>query len=490
MAWTGVLLTAGVLTSAVLLCADRYGLHADELYFRLLGLRAPAWGYADQPPLLPLLYRGSIGVFGDTLWAVRVVGAMCFAAVVVLGALMTAELGGGRRAQLFAAAGLGTSFMVLLYGHYVLTSSVDLVAWCAVELAVLRALLRRDGRWWLVAGAVCGLAMYAKYIVLVLPVSLLVALALTGPRAVFRDRKLYAGAALALVLGSPNLVYQATHDFPQLQMAHALAKAHEHDGAGFFVLTLVSFIGFAQVLFCVVGALALWRERAWRPVRALVPGFLVGTLAVLLTNGGRGDYVAGYLVVLFAAGCVRTAAWSARGRLRNPAAAGLLALGAVVNLLLALPVLPVRALTHVTVNTLAVDSVGWQSLTEQVAAVHRGLPRDDRAAAAVLAGNYGEAGALDRYGPAHHLPAVYSGNNELHRLGPPPDSARVIIAISVDGNRLTADFADCRIAARADDRTGIDTTERHATITVCRNPRAPWRELWPRYRTLKSYGDP
>jgi 4-amino-4-deoxy-L-arabinose transferase-like glycosyltransferase len=105
VAWTGVLSVTGAMTSGLLLVAGRYGYHADELYFRLLGLRHPAWGYVDQPPLLPLLHRAGGTVFGDTLWAVRLPGAACFAAMVVLGTMMTAELGGRRRAQLFAGWG-------------------------------------------------------------------------------------------------------------------------------------------------------------------------------------------------------------------------------------------------------------------------------------------------------------------------------------------------------------------------------------------------
>lgn len=485
VAWTGVLSVTGAMTSVLLLLAGRYGYHADELYFRLLGLRHPAWGYVDQPPLLPLLYRAGIAMFGDTLWAVRLPGAVCYAAMVVLGTMMTAELGGRRGAQLLTACGLGTSYMVLVYGHYVVTSTVDLVAWCAVELAVLRALLRRDGRWWLVAGTVCGLAMYAKYIVLLLPLSLLAGVALVGPRGTFRDRRLYGGAVLTLVLGAPNLVYQTTQGFPQLQMAHALADASGSTGSVLFVL--VGMFGVSHVVFAGAGAVALWRRGAWRPARALVPGFLACVLALLLVRGGRGDYACGYLVVLFAVGCVAIADWSARGRLRTTGAAAFLTLGAALNVVVALPVLPVGVLNPALHNTFAVDSVGWQELTAQVAAVYNRLPDSDRQATAVLVDNYGEAGALDRYGSAYHLPPVYSGNNELHLLGPPPDTVRVVIAVAVDPGRLASDFAGCRTVTHIDNDDDLDTTERHAPVMLCHDPVASWTKLWPHYRSLKPY---
>src|SRR5690242_7737185 len=129
---------------------DRYGYHRDELYFRVLAGH-PAWGYVDQPPLTPMLAKVQIAVFGDHLWSIRVIPILCAVGAVVLVAALTAEFGGGTGAQLLAAAGSCAS-LVLAGGHLLSTASVDLVVWLLVILFAVRALLRRQPRWWLAAG--------------------------------------------------------------------------------------------------------------------------------------------------------------------------------------------------------------------------------------------------------------------------------------------------------------------------------------------------
>lgn len=479
-------IAAGVL-GVLLVCAGAYDYHADELYFRLLGLRGWAWGYVDQPPLTPMVVRAAMEVFGDSLWAIRVPAALCAAAVVVLGAMITAELGGGRRAQVLTALGLGSCTLVLSIGHWILTSSLDTVAWCAVLLFALRALLRGDGRWWVAAGVVCGAAMYAKYIVVLLPVSLLLGLALVGPRTPFRDRRLYLGAALALLIGLPNLLYQVFNDFPQLQMAQALGEIDGVDNRTLFVTNLLMLIGPVLVAFWVAGLVALLRRPEWRPVRAVGVGYLLATAAALVIDGGRPDYTGGYLIGLFAAGCVVVDRWMERRRRRVPLTLAGMAFSALLQVPLALPVIPESALAQWQISSMTLESVGWPKLVDQVARVHQGLPEDERGRAVILAENFGQAGALDRYGGPYRLPQVYSGHNELHLWGPPPETADVVITVGELGGQPARDFARCEVVARVDNGLGVDNPEQGRPISVCRGPRAPWAELWPAYRHLNAY---
>ncbi|MCP9949715.1 glycosyltransferase family 39 protein [Actinomadura madurae] len=99
VAWKPVLLMGGALGVVLLAVSARYGYHRDELYFRVAG-RHLAWGYPDQPPLLPVLVRAITAVFGDSLVALRVPSALLAACGVLVAALTAREMGGGRRAQL------------------------------------------------------------------------------------------------------------------------------------------------------------------------------------------------------------------------------------------------------------------------------------------------------------------------------------------------------------------------------------------------------
>ncbi|MFI1203691.1 glycosyltransferase family 39 protein [Streptomyces sp. NPDC020883] len=481
-AWRTAAAVACAVVVLLLALAGRYGYNVDELYFRLLGERGWAWGYTDQPPLVPALVHATTQVLGDSVWAIRVPAALCAGAVVLLGTLIAAELGGSRRAQTLAALGLGSSFLVLSVGHIMVTTTLDLLAWSALLLCVVRALLRGQGRWWVWAGIVLGLALYAKYIVALLPVGLLVGLALVGPRKVFRDRWLYAGIALALVIGAPNLIYQATHDFPQLQMADALGATDGPMNRVIFVPSLVILFGPVPTVVWAAGLVRLLRDPAWRPVRALAPAFGVA-VALTIYGGGRPDYVGGFLIALFAAGAVAVDRWLGQRRFRQVLLGGGLAASAALQLLMALPVLPQNS-PFTPLNNISLESVGWPRLADQVRTAYLALPPEQRERAVVLADNLGESGALDRYG--HGLPPVYSGHNELHKWGPPPEWADVVVAVGVERPRLAADFRSCTVVGHLDNGVGVENAEQGKPVTVCHGRRAPWARLWPAYHYLSG----
>lgn len=118
----------------------------------------------------------------------------------------------------------------------------------------------------------------------------------------------------------------------------------------------------------------------------------------------------------------------------------------------------------------------------QVAGVFAALPAPDRSQAVLLADNYGEAGALDRYGSQYRPPPLYSGHNELYNFGPPPDSARVVVAVGLPLSALQDSFASCAGAATLDNGVGVDNEEQGRPIIVCRDPVRSWRVLWPGFQ--------
>ncbi|MCP2242213.1 ArnT family glycosyltransferase [Lentzea aerocolonigenes] len=482
----GPVAVVAVLYAAVVLpFAGRYGLMVDELYFRMLG-DEPRWGYFDQPPLAPLLAKAGAVVFGDTVSGIRMPALLCGVAIVVLSALIAAELGGGPRAQVLAAAAVGTSVTTLTIGHFLLTNSPDIVAWCAVTLFALRALLRGDGRWWLAVGVTCGVATYAKWVIILLPLTLLAAMLLMGPWQELRSRWLWAGAGLTLVIGAPNLLYQAVNGWPQLVMARSLSDGHWTDGV-LFPVDLAMLVGPAVAPILVAGLVGLLRHPAWRPARPLGVAYLVGTTLVLVVAPSGIDYTEGYLPPLVAAGCVVADGWLDRGRARWPAAVSVLSLFAVAQVAITLPVVPERVYAQLPLTSLTTETIGWPQLVGQVADAYAALPADEQSRAIVLTENYGEAGALHWLADDRPLPQVYSGHNELYFRGPPPDTADVVIAVALPEDRLARDFRECAALARIDNGYGLETREHGRAISVCRGPRAPWAELWPRYRLVGAY---
>ncbi|MFG2006115.1 glycosyltransferase family 39 protein [Spirillospora sp. NPDC048911] len=461
-------------TAALLLAfSPRYGYHRDELYFRLLGTR-PAWGYFDTPPLTPLIARASTEVFGDGVTAIRIVPALLVAVTVVLAALIARELGGGRGAQILAAAGVATGTIVLIGGHSLVTLGVDLPFWMAAFLFALRAVRRPGGgRNWVWFGVTAGLATYNRLLIAMLVMALFAAFLVVGPRAVFRDRWLWIGGLVALALAAPNLVYQATHDWPQTQMASALREDEGGENRALFVPMQLVLLSLLLVPVQVAGFVRLWRSRDVRAFALAYPFAAVLTLA----SGGRPDYTAYLLILLFVAGCVPTAAWMS-SRTRKALVGAAVAVGAASAMLTALPVLPESeldgSLTAAT-NEVVRESVGWPSFVRQVSGAAVRTP-----GAVIVTDNYGEAGALARWKDEYSLPPIYSRHNELWWWGGPPASTQTVTFVGF-GEGLGRFFTRCDTVARI---SGMIGEEDGRAVVVCRGPLQPWPSFW---RTIRSY---
>src|SRR6266498_499806 len=123
LAWLPVGTVAVALVVLLVATINGYGYHRDELYFRGLAGH-PASGYADQPPLTPMLAKLGIALFGDHLWSIRVWSILFAVVLVVLVALLAREFGGGAGAQTLAAVGCCSS-LVLVGGHLLSTATLD-----------------------------------------------------------------------------------------------------------------------------------------------------------------------------------------------------------------------------------------------------------------------------------------------------------------------------------------------------------------------------
>src|SRR6266699_5204056 len=81
---------------------NRYGYFRDEFDYMACGDHL-AWGYVDQPPLIPFLIKLSRLVLGDSLRSIRIIPALTTSAAVFLTAIIARELGGRRFATVLSA---------------------------------------------------------------------------------------------------------------------------------------------------------------------------------------------------------------------------------------------------------------------------------------------------------------------------------------------------------------------------------------------------
>ena len=462
------------------LVGQRYGYHRDELYFRML---PAAWGYTDQPLLTPLLARATL-LLSDEPWALRLPAAGLAAVSVIVVALLTREVGGGRLAQSLAAWGYAFGTVTLNFGHILMTASVDLVVWPLVVLFVVRAVLRQQDRWWWLAGLLVGLSTYNKWLIMMLVVAVVGGLLVTGPRRVMLSRSFLGATALAVLVAVPNLLWQALHGWPQLAMGASLSANNADEVRLLAAPTLLVMIGPVLFAVCVAGFVALLRRPEWRPLRWLVPAMVI--MAVLtLVAGAQVHYPYGLVSVIFAVGCVPTAEFARTSRSRLVLVAGGLVVHAALNVVINLPVLPERALAASfvpSVNTLLAEQIGWDNYVRQIDRVTAAAQAEDPGVV-VLTSNYGEAGALDRYTTHREVPVV-SGHNALGSLGGPPPNTRTVVVVGAQLSRVAGEFTTCTIADRLDSGVAVDSEEEGQPIAICAGPKQDWATLWPVLRHL------
>ena len=116
--------------------------------------------------------------------------------------------------------------------------------------------------------------------------------------------------------------------------------------------------------------------------------------------------------------------------------------------------------------------------------MYHALPPAQRASAIVLGSNYGEAGAVDRFGRADGLPAAYGVQNGYWYWGPPPACGQPPRSPSgFDRAALAADCGTLRLAAGWTTTSAWPTTSRaHRSGSARRCARRGRR--WPRLRDL------
>lgn len=480
---------AAVMAALLLALASAYGFHRDELYFIVAG-RHPDFGYVDQPPLTPLLSAAAAGLLGVTPLAVRLSPALTAVVVVVLAADMARRLGASRSGQVLAALVLAISGW-LAAGHLDETATYDVLFWTLAFWLLIPLLDRggedvRDGRWrWLALGLVVGIALENKTLAIAVPATVGASLLLLRRWNVLGSRWPWLAALLATVIWAPNIAWQATHGFTQIQMAQHIAS--EQGGLGGRVKALEELLALAgPLLFPVAVAGVIWllrspHSRPWRPL-GLAALLQIG---LMIAVGGKSYYSAGLLPLSIAAGSIPLSGWLRGGRpiLRRTLFGLSAALSGTTAALLVLPIVPVTALQSTPIPAIygeSIAQVGWPELAAQVAQVADALPPAERLRTIIVTRTYGEYSALTLLGS--HLPPVFSGHNSTYDWGRPADGARPVILVAFSPADAAASFEGCRVAATIDNGYALQTEEEGAPILVCTGPRRPWAELWPELR--------
>jgi 4-amino-4-deoxy-L-arabinose transferase-like glycosyltransferase len=468
--------------------SGRYGFHRDELlsYSNAMHLD---WCYVVYPPLTAWLARAELTVFGTSLMGYRFLPAVAIGMVSVLAGLIARAMGGGRRAMLVAAVAAGIAGPITFAGSFFSYMSFDLLWWVVVAWATVELLRSEDPRWWIAIGAGFGLGLLTKYTILAFAAGLLVGTLLTPNRRYLRSGWFWCGVAMTLVMALPVIVWQFQHHFAALAWMKSIHARDVSWGWTDYFLPK-QFWNVTNPITVPLWCAGLWFLFATRcGKRFRVIGWMyVVTLVLFWIARARDYYLAPAYPMLLAAGAVWGENWI-RKKSRDAQMAILpsvwisLAIGALAVFSLVLPIAPLgSAWWHIAdaSNGNFKREIGWPELVATIAHVRDSLPVEERGGVGVLAGDEGQAGAVNLYGRAYGLPEAISGMNSnwLRGYGNPPP--QTVIAVGFRRNDLDRIFARCEVAAQLSNPYGIvnDSIGDRAQIYVCRNIRQPWPEFW------------
>lgn len=494
----GIVLGLVALKLALHLATNAFGpyeFHRDEFLYFAMGEHLRLW-HMDFPPAIAIISESVRSTLGDSLLALRLAPALASAALVWLAALTARELGGARYAQGLAALCVLANVLFLRSGNLFQPVVFDQLWWTLGLFSLVKLGRTGDPRWWLAFGVSCGLGLLSKFSVLVFGLAVLLALVVTDTRRWLRTRWPWSAALIALAIGSPSIVGQILLGFPVLDQMGVLRRVQlgRVTPAAFisqqFLFGLGTFIALAGL-----GAFLLRRD--WRPYR-LVGWSCLWAFVLLLALKGKSYYAGPIYPVLFGAGAplLERVRHRVRGPLIRWGAVALVAGYGLALLPVGLPILPPRQMEHylaamnlelaTRTNVGArerlpqdyADMLNWEEQVRTVARVYEGLAVEERERAVILASNYGEAGAIDFYGPRYGLPDAIAYTGTYWFFGPGELPGEVVIAHGFERDDLTDHFESVMPAAHVTHPYAV-AEERDLTLYVCRGPETTLQAIWP-----------
>jgi 4-amino-4-deoxy-L-arabinose transferase-like glycosyltransferase len=480
-----------------------YGWFTDELYF-LACAKRPALGYADHPPLAPLILTAVRSLAGDHLAVIRLVPVIAYAATIVLAGRLARQLGGGGFAQTLAALLIATAPAIMVVAGFFSMNPLEVLIAIGIAGVLVHLTLHDRPRWWLAYGALLGVGVLGKHTI-VIPAGMFAVAALATPaspvRRHFATRWPYLGALIAIAIALPHVLWLAEHEWITLTFyGEATARKNVDTSPLAALVGQALFVGPLGFACAVAGSIALCRRAALRGFGVVL---FVGLVAMMIAAVSRPDRIVGLYPLALAAGAVAIERATASRRTLRVVGLVVYALGVAVPLPLVVPVLHPWALAQYSARLgitpqlergktgampqWMADRLEWPGLVAQTGAAVATLTADERARVVVLADNYGLAGALERFGPEQglHAPVISTHNSYwlwaprvLATLG----SDAVIVGVTHDEALLRGTFADVR---RAGTLRCLLCFQDRTPVWIARVPRIPLAVVWPGLRHLE-----
>ncbi|HLQ49983.1 MAG TPA: glycosyltransferase family 39 protein [Terriglobales bacterium] len=479
---------------------NRYGYFRDEFDYMACGNHL-AWGYVDHPPLIPFVAKISRLVLGDSLRSIRFVPALASSALVMVSAMIARELGGRRFAIVLCAIAVAIGPFYLSDGSLLTTNSLEPILWMGCAYFAILAIQRENPRYWLWFGVVAGIGMEEKYSIAMFGLGIVIGLLLTEQRRVFAGKWIWLGGVVAFLIFLPNFIWNVQHHWPFLELVRNI-KASGRD----VELSPLQYV-FQQILLIhpftapiwITGLVAFLFSPRLKPYRMFGFCYLV-MLTLFIVMKGKNYYLAPIYPVLLAAGAIKIESGiqhAQRGWLKPVIVVLLLAAG-TWSIPWVVPVLPIeRFIVYMNKTPLKAprtehshmraalpqnyaDQFGWEEIVATTAQAWSWLAPAERHDCGIFAQNFGQAGAIDFFGPRYGLPPALSGHQTYYLWGPRGYSGNCLIVLDDSKESLQQKFERVEYVGSSDNPNAL---ERHIPVYICRGAKfGSLAQLWPQLK--------
>ncbi|MBZ5552638.1 MAG: glycosyltransferase family 39 protein [Acidobacteriia bacterium] len=466
-----------------------YGYFRDELYYLDLA-RHIDWGYVDCAPLIALYAKMALWL-GGSLAALRILPALAGTVLVALSTLIARELGARRYAQLLTGLAVLLCPGVLVMDNLLTMNAFEPLFWMGCALIVARILRTGDSRLWVGFGVLAGLGLENKHSTLFFGFAVIVALFLTRHRREFLKPWIWIAGAIAVALFLPNVIWQVRHHFPTLEDLENVRREGKNVVLGPLAFTGQQIIAMHPILFplWLLGLISFLKEARWR---VLGLTFLVFFVSMEIAHA-KDYYLFPIYPMLFAGGAIALERW------RVARAAWVRVVVVVVILLGTVPTIPLATWMLSPERYLAYqeaigfkprkaevhhegllpqpmgDQFGWPEMTREVAGIYNSLPPDERAQTGIFTGNYGEAGAINLFGPQYGLPRAYSRHQNHWYWGPPTEHYKNLIVVQWSRDDVQD---NCASWQAFDHYQRFGMGEENTPIYLCRGAQFDLQKIW------------
>jgi Dolichyl-phosphate-mannose-protein mannosyltransferase len=478
---------------------NRYGYFRDEFDYMSCGDHL-AWGYVDQPPLIPFLIHICRAVLGDSLRAVRFIPALATSLLIVQTAILAREMGGKAYALILSAVYVLVAGQYLSNGSVLTTNCLEPNLWMGCAYFAILAIKRDQPRYWLWCGVIAGIGLEEKYSIAFFIAALIGGLLLTRQRRFLMSKYFWLGGLAAFLIFLPNLLWNIRYHWPFLQLMHNI-RADGRDvvlpAGQFFIQQVMDVCPSPSWIF---GLFAFFFWPKLQAYRALGWAYLI-CYAIFFFLHGKVYYLSPIYPMLFAAGAVLleyrldrpSVAWLkptvivlllAAGAYIAPIPVPILSPDHFISYMHKLPFkLPVMEHAHAraVLPQWYADQFGWNEIVAETAVAWDKLTAEQRRDCGIFAQDFGQAGAIDFLGRRYGLPPSLSGHQTWFLWGPRGYSGNCLIVLDDRKERLEQLFNNVEyVGTSADNPYAL---EKDIDVFICTGSKfGKLADLWPQLK--------